>query len=196
MPKWGRRSLQGPTTVHSFSPYLHMPFITGTWNCNELNKRSPKWVIKLPEYIMASSYWRSVLKHNCDVKMKKIFTFLNVQCLRNMSWSTQYLLPNMIYIHNHKYKHKYQYRYEPTDSFIAQHKINKELCLNDEEVFRESLSFRPSESLILKILEWFLKLPPLFEYLHNKKRNPSHLISTLQAPRYGACEFFIPSIIR
>lgn len=104
-PNGAARSLQGPTTVHSFNLYLHMPFITGPWNCNELNKCIPKWVIKLPEYIMASSYWRSVLKHNCDVEMKKVFTFLNVQSLRNMSifWSMQYLLPHTIYIYNHKY---------------------------------------------------------------------------------------------
>lgn len=49
-PKGAAGSLQGLTTVNSFNPYLHMPFIRDTWNYDELNKYISKWVIKLPEY--------------------------------------------------------------------------------------------------------------------------------------------------
>ena len=101
-----------------------------------------------------------------------------------------------IYTHNnHKHNTKYKYRHEPTESCIAEHKINRELYQNDKEVCRDSVSFRPSESLIWEILKWFLKLPPLSENLHSKKRNPSHLINTGCKSLVRTCEFLTPNII-
>lgn len=85
-PKGAAGSLQGPTTVHSFSVYLHMPFIRGTWNYNELNKCISKWVIKLPEYRNGFQLPKICIeKQLWGGDESSIFSFPNFRSLRNTS---------------------------------------------------------------------------------------------------------------